>query len=212
MSWLSTALQLVLGALIYGAAGLIGTMLAMALVPNLKRFEDGPEPVDVNPVALICGAALLGIFISWSRPPIGELLIGAVAAVALVAVWYCDAKTGLVPDVFTLVPLGIAFVYGFATHQIVQMLIASAVLFVPFAVAAALSKGKGMGWGDAKLAALAGALLGPLSATLALGVASLAAVIVTSVRHRSNAAPIAFAPYLVAGIALGIVLKAYQPW
>jgi prepilin signal peptidase PulO-like enzyme (type II secretory pathway) len=137
-----------------------------------------------------------------------ELLTGAILAGVLAAIWYCDAKTGIIPDVFTLAPLGLALIYSFFTHQQVQVIISALVLFIPFALGAFFSKGRGMGWGDAKLAALAGAMLGMMVATFTLGVGSLAAVIVASIRYRSKPVPVAFGPYMVAAIVLGLAYKA----
>jgi prepilin signal peptidase PulO-like enzyme (type II secretory pathway) len=63
-----------------------------------------------------------------------------------------------------------------------------------------------MGWGDAKLAALGGLILGMLTGTFLFGLASLTAVIVSAVRNRAKPVPVAFAPYLVSAIAVGIAL------
>lgn len=201
-------LTMLVGAFVFGAAGLIGVLCALAILPKLKPFEDGPAPIAVNPFALVGGSAVLGAFMASRHVPTPELLTSAVVAGILAAIWYCDARTGLVPDVFTLIPLGLAFIDSVFAHQLVPVIVSAAVLFIPFAAGALLSKGRGMGWGDAKLAALAGALLGMMLATLSLGVASLVAVIVTSIRYRSKPVPIAFAPYMCVGIVLGLAYKA----
>jgi prepilin signal peptidase PulO-like enzyme (type II secretory pathway) len=195
------------GAFVFAGAGVAGVMLSIALIPRLHPFEDGPAPVDVKPWMLIAGSALFGAFLAWHHIPIPQLLISVVLAVALTAIWYCDARTGIVPDAFTLIPLALAFGIGALNHVIVGMLASSVVVFAPFAIGAFLSKGRGIGWGDAKLAALGGALLGMMIATFSLGVAALVAVVVASIRNRAKPVPIAFAPYMVCAIALGI---AYQ--
>jgi prepilin signal peptidase PulO-like enzyme (type II secretory pathway) len=200
-------LAALVGALICVAAGACGILLAMALLPTLQRFEDGPEPSEIHPAALVAGAAVLGAILAWHRVPPGEFIIAALTTIVLVGIWYCDAKTGIVPDVFTLVPLVICVVYGLFRHEWLVP-ISAVVLFVPFAAAALLSHGRGMGWGDAKLAAFGGALLGMFIATLAFGVAALVAVVVASIRYRGKAVPIAFAPYLVAAIAVSLALQA----
>jgi leader peptidase (prepilin peptidase)/N-methyltransferase len=208
VSVFTALLALLIGAFVFGAAALLGIMAALAIEPKLNRLEDGPEPLRVHPAALIGGAAVLGAFMAWRHAPMPELLTSALLCGVLAAIWYCDAKTGIIPDVFTLVPLGLAILDAFFAHQLLQVLISAAVLFVPFALGAAMSKGRGMGWGDAKLAALAGAMLGMLLATFTLGVASLVAVIVASIRYRSKPVPIAFGPYMVVAIVLGIAYKA----
>jgi prepilin signal peptidase PulO-like enzyme (type II secretory pathway) len=76
---------------------------------------------------------------------------------------------------------------------------------LPFALAATLSRGRGMGWGDVKLAALGGALLGAPAATLAFVLAALAAY-AGSRFAGDRARPIAFAPYLAGGIAVVLIV------
>jgi prepilin signal peptidase PulO-like enzyme (type II secretory pathway) len=195
------------GALIFVAAGTCGILAAMALLPKLHRFEDGPAPVDIHPAVLVAGAGILGAILAWHHAPPDEFIFVALSTIVLVGIWYCDARTGIVPDLFTLVPLGLCIIYGLFRHDW-WVPVNAAVLFVPFALAALLSRGRGMGWGDAKLAAFGGALLGMFVATFAFGVASLVAVIVASVRHRAKPVPIAFAPYLVAAIAVSFALQA----
>jgi prepilin signal peptidase PulO-like enzyme (type II secretory pathway) len=200
---LGTAL---IGALIFGAAGVCGALLGTLLIPKLQRFEDGPAPVDVHPAWLIAGAALLGAIVGWRQIPETDFVISALATVCLVAIWYCDARTGIIPDVFTLIPLGALMAYALFARQ--PFTIVSAVaLFVPFGFLALISKGRGMGWGDAKLASLGGALIGLIPATFAFVVASFVAALVTWLRYRQRNVPVALGPYLVAAIAVCIALQ-----
>ena len=220
------ALTALLGTALYAAAGYGGVRAAEYMIPKLQPFEDGPEPRNVNVWALVGGAGLLGLLLGLRVVPLWDLIAFAVLTACLVAIWYCDVRTGIVPDLFTLVPLGLAilvFLPG-AISEVPQLLkfgitalptlphlyqLASAVVVsLPFAVAALLSRGQGMGWGDVKLAALGGLILGMLIGTGLFGFASLAAVIVSAVRNRSKPVPLAFAPYLVAAIAIGIALFA----
>ena len=80
-------------------------------------------------------------------------------AFALTGCWYCDLARGIVPDFFTLFPLAALGSFA-AVEGEWRVLISAAVPFVPFALAAVFSRGRGMGWGDAKLVALGGAVLG----------------------------------------------------
>ncbi len=85
---------------------------------------------------------------------------------------------------------------------------------MPFAFAAYLSRGRGMGWGDVKLAAVAGAMLGASNALLALALAAFAAAVAARLQKRTLvidgrgaaaatlARPVAFAPYLIGATAL----------
>ena len=59
-----------------------------------------------------------------------------------------------------------------------------------------------MGWGDVKLAAVAGAMLGASNALLALALAAFAAAVGAKLRRDAAAQPLAFAPYLIGATAL----------
>lgn len=192
-----------IGAAVFGAAAVCGIAAAKMILPKLPRFDDGPPAVDFPPAALIAGAAVVGAAMGLRTPPLILLVITAIVIVGLVAAWYCDAKTGIIPDVFTLAPLGLVLVFGVVQQQ--WMVLASAViLFIPFAILALISKGRGMGWGDAKLAALGGALLGVTSATVAFVLASFVAALAAWLKYRKRNAPIAMGPYLVAAIAAAL--------
>ncbi|MGR4064274.1 MAG: prepilin peptidase [Vulcanimicrobiaceae bacterium] len=200
------ALTALLGAALYAAAGYGGVRAAEYIIPRLQRFEDGPEPRDINSWWLVGGAAVLGLIVGAKVVPLPNLIAFAILAGALVAIWYCDVRTGIVPDVFTLIPLAVGALIALFRHEY-WALASAAVVGLPFAGAALLSRGRGMGWGDAKLAALGGLILGMLTGTFLFGIASLAAVIVSAVRNRNKQVPVAFAPYLVAAIAIGIALS-----
>jgi prepilin signal peptidase PulO-like enzyme (type II secretory pathway) len=199
-------LTALIGALAFAVAGLCGTLIATALIPALQPFEDGPPPYNVHPALLIAGAAVLGGFIGWREPPLLQFAVSALSTVVLVAIWYCDARTGFIPDWLTLLPLGLLLIYGVARHDWL-MLISAAVMFVPFAFIAFISKGRGMGWGDAKLASLGGALVGMEMAAFGFTIATAIAVIVTRLRGHPKDVPIALGPYLVCAIAVAIVLQ-----
>jgi prepilin signal peptidase PulO-like enzyme (type II secretory pathway) len=202
----TTILTALVGALMFGATGVFGAIAAVAVLPKLHRFDDAPPPSNISPIVLVAGSAVLGAILALRHAPVPTFAVAAIASGFLVAMWYCDAKTGIVPDVFSLTALGLIVAFELVNRQPVVLLHA-AVLFTPFAAAALFSGGRGMGWGDAKLAAFGGALLGMYFATLAFGVASLVAVIVSSIRHRGKSMPIAFAPYLACAIA---VVLAYR--
>jgi prepilin signal peptidase PulO-like enzyme (type II secretory pathway) len=192
-----------IGAIIFAAAAACGIVAANAILPKLHRFDDAPPTVDFPPSALVAGAAVVGAAMGLRTPPLVLLVISAIVVVGLVAAWYCDAKTGILPDVFTLIPLALVLIVGLAQQQW-MVLVSAAVLFIPFALLAFLSKGRGMGWGDAKLAALGGALLGVSTATLAFVLASFVAALAAWLKYRKRNAPIAMGPYLVAAIAASL--------
>jgi prepilin signal peptidase PulO-like enzyme (type II secretory pathway) len=189
----------------FAVAGWAGTRVALVLCRTRTPFADGPAPIlaPVWPFAAVAAAVGAACALHGASP----LQLGALwlVSVALSACAFADFRCGLVPDPCTLVPLA-AIVGGAALMHDAFPLIGAAVVGLPFAVAALLSRGRGMGWGDVKLAALGGALLGARDATFAL-FGACAAAYAWSMLGRRAAQPTAFAPYLVAAVALALAIE-----
>jgi leader peptidase (prepilin peptidase)/N-methyltransferase len=188
------------GAVLFAAAAYVGIVLANTL--RLRRFDDGPD-AGTPPVAFILGgAAVVGaVVVSHAASPV-QIAMLALVGLSLAAIWCTDIRYGIVPDAFTLGPLAVILAYAGWTHEW-SYFSGAAVPFVPFAAAAALSGGRGMGWGDVKIAALGGAVLGAQNALLAFAFGCIVAAMVNFAQGRRGV-PIAFAPYLACAIALGI--------
>jgi prepilin signal peptidase PulO-like enzyme (type II secretory pathway) len=194
-------------ALIFGCAGFCGIVLAMLVCARFGTLEDGPTPHPARPAAIVAGAVVLGLVLALRHTPIPELGLTALLCVPLAAIWYSDALKGVIPDVFTLGPLAIVGIYV-VSHHAWWVALSALVPFVPFALAAMFSKGRGMGWGDAKLVALGGAVLGMQTGVLAFALACFAATIVSVIRDRGKS-PVAFGPYLVASLAVAIAVQVH---
>jgi prepilin signal peptidase PulO-like enzyme (type II secretory pathway) len=194
-------------AVVYASAAFLGIQFSAAICRDFTPFEDGPRP-GRPPVALfIACSGLLGGWLAWRGATIPALLVIGIVCVALVASSYSDVRCGIVPDYFTLVPLIIIFVIALVTRQW-PIIFSSLIVAAPFAVAALLSKGLGMGWGDVKLVALGGAVLGLTAAIVALVGACVVAVAVTVIRKRRGE-PIAFAPYLAGAIGAALTFNVF---
>jgi prepilin signal peptidase PulO-like enzyme (type II secretory pathway) len=191
-----------LAVVFFGCVAFIGTQLSRTVCADVAPERDGPSP-GTPPYAILTAAAAVlgGSLVALGTTPL-QIGIAAIVVFALVACWCSDTICGIVPDVFTLAPLGVLLLFALAQRD--WSIVASAsIVLVPFAAAAFFSRGYGMGWGDVKLVALAGAALGAPLAVFTLAIACVAAV----VGHRISKAagkPIAFAPYIAAatGIAL----------
>ncbi|TAM62134.1 hypothetical protein EPN52_00995 [bacterium] len=189
------------GALVLGSVGWLGAAAGSALVAEIDPLPESPSS-SLPPVPwLVAGCAVLGAFIV---PHAASMQIGVTALVvfALVAAWCSDVQRGIVPDICTLGPLAAILFVAAIEHRPAAWLSAT-IVFVPFALTAWLSGGRGMGWGDVKLAALGGAVLGAPIALSAFAVASAVAAVV----HWNagvRGVPIAFAPYLAAAIGIGL--------
>lgn len=195
-------LAALLGGIFFGLAGFAGVLIGNAVADTVVPFEDGPTPGKPPLTAIVAGCAAIGILSTLHAQAPAQLAVIAIVCAALAAAWCCDARTGIVPDLFTLAPLGMILAVALWTHEW-WILVSSAIPILPFGIAALLSGGRGMGWGDVKLAALGGGVLGGELALLAFALACGAAVAVARVRGKGRA-PIAFAPYLAAAIGLAL--------
>lgn len=193
---------IILGALFFGLAGYVGVLLAGTL--RFERFEDGPKESEPPIPLILGGSAIVGAILTYHAVPTLQIVLLAVVICALAAIWCTDVRYGIVPDAFTLVPLGLILLLG-ALQQNPGLFVSAGLPLIPFGIAAAVSKGRGMGWGDVKLAALGGAVLGAPIALVAFSISCLVAVIYSYLRGRKSE-PIAFAPYLVAAIGAAIPL------
>ncbi|MEA2785067.1 MAG: leader peptidase (prepilin peptidase) / N-methyltransferase [Candidatus Eremiobacteraeota bacterium] len=187
-------------AALFGAAGYAGAFAARRICDTIVPPAGGPRPGRPAVAMLVVCACAAGLIAGLRGAGLPELVLAAVLCCALVGIWYSDVRSGVVPDVFTLIPLALVLGLACLSHQW-GVPASAGIVFVPFAVAALASRGLGMGWGDVKLVALGGAVLGWEAAILAFGCACALAVIVALARKRRHE-PLAFAPYLVAAIAL----------
>lgn len=138
------------------------------------------------------------------------LLVVVTGCVAVSAV--TDAGTGYIFDLVTLPGFGVALLIGAITGSLVP--IGEGMLLVSGAIALlhVASRGRGIGLGDAKLAACIGALLGARNGLRALAFAFVlgglyAAAQLLSRRARGKHS-VPFAPYLAAGVFIELALRA----
>lgn len=201
-------LAALLGGIFFALAGFAGVLIGNTVADTIAPFDDGPAPGTPPLVAIIAGCATIGILTTLHAQAPAQLAFVAIVCAALAAAWCCDARTGVVPDLFTLAPLGMILTVALWTHEW-WILVSTAIPILPFGVAALLSRGRGMGWGDVKLAALGGGVLGGQLALLAFALACGTAVTVARTRGKGRT-PIAFAPYLAAAIGLALPLGMWR--
>jgi leader peptidase (prepilin peptidase)/N-methyltransferase len=186
----------------FAAASWFGDFLARAFCAGRVASDSVPMPGDLPAWATPAFSGLVGAFLASHGVAPLDLATMAFVLAALVACAVCDSRLGIVPDLFTLVPLATLLLISCVHGDIVPLLSACLAAF-PFAGAALLSKGRGMGWGDVKMVALGGALLGVRDVTLGLIVASVLAFAAS--RGRSpRRRQIAFAPCLACGFAAAL--------
>jgi prepilin signal peptidase PulO-like enzyme (type II secretory pathway) len=185
----------------FAYAGILAATTYWAAVPPL---EGSPEPQQPPIFILVGAAAAIGAACALHGAPGTTLAIIAAMVGVLTAIWCVDVTRGIVPDALTLVPLAGLLIAGLLTGRW-YIVLAAVVPAIPFAVMAWRTKGLGLGWGDVKLAALGGAVLGMQTAILAFALAAIAAILVARIQRRTSE-PLAFGPYLVAAIAVPLTM------
>lgn len=198
-----TALAGPLGVVVCAVAAYSGSWLGLQATRGMPPHSGGPPSAQAPGMLLALGGGALGAVLGWRGAPVAEIGFVAILVFALSASWATDVTRGVIFDVFTLAPLG-AVVSGALIRGQWSVPLAAAVLAVPFAIMAWLSRGRGMGWGDVELAALGGAVIGIELASLLFAVVSLLSFALAMLRRRRG--PIAFAPYLIVAIATGLAL------
>jgi leader peptidase (prepilin peptidase)/N-methyltransferase len=199
-------LTIVISAGIFAAAAFLGIELSRLVAKSAPAAQANPNPKPEPPIVwFLVGSAVLGAVIAWHGMDWQGLALQAVICVSLVACWHGAITYGRMSDYFTLLPLAAISLSAIAQSNW-PLLIGVVVPFTPFAAMAYLSKGKGMGWDDAKLAALGGAILGTTDALLAYAVACVAAVVVAALQKRLKD-PIVFGPYVIGAIGLSLAFR-----
>lgn len=198
-------MNVVAGAVLFAFCGVAGQWLGEWLCRGRVPFHDGPVPSSAPAWVFAASAAAVGVMADRHGTTTLQLLGAAAFVFTLAAGAAADLRCGIIPDVFTLGPLGAVIVVAVCTRDATPIVGASIVAF-PLAVAAVCTRGRGFGWGDVKLGALGGAALGGPGTLYALFGALLCVCLWSFVR-RTTAQPVAFAPYFAAAIAAGIGLR-----
>jgi prepilin signal peptidase PulO-like enzyme (type II secretory pathway) len=193
-----TAFSVVFGAALFGTAGWLGRLVSDTWYGAIEREADGPLAIALPVWAFVVPAACIGIAVGIRGATPLHVAVMVIGVLALTVCAATDVRTGMIPDLFTLGPLVLVLALAMAQRDWLVPA-GAAFAFVPFAILAVASRGRGMGWGDVKLAALGGALVGMGGITLAVAFAALAASIVGFAYGRRRA-PIAFGPYLAVSI------------
>jgi len=170
-----------------------------------------PLMLGLTPFAFIWAAALLILlaisFIDARNYVIPDALTAAVAVLGIAATVMVSAGKvsgmDLVPGTF----LGsYAYVFSFTESPLIAHLAAALAGGIFFSVVIMLSRGKAMGWGDAKLAGAIGLLVGWPDAIMALMVAFIAgavvgiAALIFKKKKLKDALP--FGPFIAIGTAI----------
>jgi prepilin signal peptidase PulO-like enzyme (type II secretory pathway) len=161
---------------------------------------------------IVTGAGLVFLYQSFGGPTL-PFLFGAIIFCAFVVLFISDARTQILPDgaviVSGLATLGFLASRGASVPTIALHLVVGACASAFFAALWAITRGRGMGLGDVKLAFVLGLLLGYPKIVVGLYVAFLTGaavgVILILRRKLKLKSKIAFGPFLLLGGVVGFV-------
>jgi prepilin signal peptidase PulO-like enzyme (type II secretory pathway) len=201
---MTAALVAALAAQLFAAVAWLGTIAGERLCAGRVPYEDGPPAVAYGRAPFAAAGACIGAALVLHGESPAHLAVLLAVIFALAGAAAADLACGALPDLLTVGPLVLVIATRAATFDWAPAFGAVCVA-VPFAFAALFSRGRGMGWGDVKLAALGGALLGIADAALAF---MLAALVAYGMARRSGSLrrPVAFGPYLAASIAASLTV------
>ncbi|SEH85986.1 leader peptidase (prepilin peptidase) / N-methyltransferase [Rheinheimera pacifica] len=166
-------------------------------------------PISIRYPVVEALTAVLSALVAW------KLGFGLAAAVLIVTTWtlialtFIDIDKMLLPDQLTLPLLWLALLFSLSSSAFVnpgQAIVGAAAgylsLWSVYWLFKLLTGKEGMGYGDFKLLAVFGALLGwqqlPLIILLSSCVGAVVGVILLSVQGKNKATPIPFGPYIAA--------------
>jgi len=185
-------------AVLFGLAAWGGVVAGGALCSGRVAAADGPRPIVPASWAFPLAGAAVGCALALQGEPVMRLGLLGFVVFGLAGCTVADLRCGMLPDLLTLAPLAVVVGAGAFARDPAPAL-GAALVAIPFAGLALFSHGRGMGWGDVKLAALGGALLGAPDAAFAFAFAAAAAYL-TARRTGRTREPVAFGPYLAGSI------------
>ncbi|MBI4226609.1 prepilin peptidase [Candidatus Roizmanbacteria bacterium] len=140
-------------------------------------------------------------------------LLGIVSAA--IVIFFSDLKYQIIPDSIQLSLFAFSFLFlitqGVTPKVFLNQVISAFVIMLPILVIFLLTKSKGMGFGDVKLAFSMGFLLGIMEGILALYIGfisgALIGIILIFLRKKRLKSKIAFGPFLVLGLLTMLFFK-----
>lgn len=142
-----------------------------------------------------------------------EFAYYAVLSIFLISIFVIDLEKMLIPDelVFSGLLIVITYLLIFGSTHIYAYLLTGFVSAVFFLLVTLVTRGKGMGLGDAKLALLLGSIVGPYIAlytfTLSFVVGALVGIFLIMIGKAQLKKPIPFGPFMVLGFFISLILN-----
>lgn len=183
----------------------------LALIAALSTSDRWPVGKASGTIVALCGCIAAGFAAGYAKHGVVQALPGIIALACATVCSATDLKSGYVFDRVTypsaIVIVLVAAMGGTGWDAAAGGAVAAAVIVVLWMA----TLRRGIGLGDAKLAAIVGAGVGPVCALPAIGLAFVLGAIAACaalLTHRcTRRSTVAFAPYLAAAFAVVLVVK-----
>lgn len=168
------------------------------------RYCHAKIPPRLFVAELISGLMFVFLWLTFSN--ILLFIIAAAISLTLLAIFFIDLEQGVIPDILVVLLVLLAIVWVILTRgMLFEHVISALGAFLFFGAIFAFTRGRGMGFGDVKLAIPLGLLLGFPEAVLAIYIAFLTGAImalflVAIGRKKFHGSTIPFGPFLCFGI------------
>lgn len=179
-------------------------IISFILLQGKCRYCHAKIPPRIFIVELISGLLFMLLWLLF--PMLDLFTVSAVISLTLLAIFFIDLEQGVIPDILIFLFLLLAVLWAIFTRGVFLEHAASAVgAFLFFGTIFALTRGRGMGFGDVKLAIPLGLLLGFPSTVFAVYIAFLtgaviALILVAAGKKKFHGSTIPFGPFLCIGI------------
>jgi hypothetical protein len=194
-------------AAIFGCSAYLALNSAAAIYGKVEPVRGGAKPGAREATVSIVVATIFGGTLAARGTPLVDLAVADVVIVGLSGAIWTDRTRGTVADWFTLPPLGLVLGLAAFRGSIVATALAATLVTLPFAVAALVSKGKGLSFGDVTIVAIGAAVMDAQTAIIVYAAVCFIACAVAVARRRQTE-PFAISPYLAAAIAVGLLFPA----
>ena len=143
------------------------------------------------------------MFVSW-------VLLFVISS-AMIVIFFADVKYRIIPDEMLVVIFFVGLITNIYQGILINNFIAASVICFMFYVIYSLTKRKGMGFGDVKLAFIIGWLwgikLGLAAVYFSFIIGGIFAVGLLILKKANRKSKIAFGPFLIIGMILSFVLQ-----
>lgn len=184
----------------------------LVAIAAYKRYGVAAQVATPYHVGILSACALAQSAFLSRIHTIEEAIIFMTLTACIAASVVTDLAAGYVLDAVTVPGLTVAFFVAAIDAHLVEFFEAALSVAGAILLLYALSRGRGIGLGDAKLAACAGALLGGRDGLISLGFAfvlgGLHAAALLVFRGACGKQSVPFAPYVAAGIFIELTLRA----